>query len=333
MQIYKLGNNMLDNLIFSLNATLPIFIMMVIGYLLKRFKMLDEYTTAKLNKLVFRIFLPALIFMDMAGQDFVSMWDTSFVIFCAAATSVSILLTAFMSLFIKEKADRGEFIQASYRSAAATLGIAFMTNIYDSAAMVALMILGSVPIYNIVAVLILSLTAPLEDSEAGEKGGLQKKNSLLKKTVLNLVTNPIILSILAGFIFSLLKLPRPFIFAKSVTYLGNVASPLALIALGATFEFRDVKEKLGSVVWVNVNKLLLFCLLFLPLAILMGFRDEKLVAALIMLGSATTSSSFIMAKNMGHKGTLTSCAVMTTTLFASFSLTLWLFLLRTFGFI
>lgn len=316
---------MLDNLLFSINATLPIFIMMIIGYLLKRFHMLDEPTTARLNKLVFRIFLPALIFMDMADQDFVSMWDTSFVLFCAIVTVISIVIAALMSLTLKDKSDRGEFIQASYRSAAATLGIAFMTNIYDSAAMVALMILGSVPIYNIVAVLILSLTAPSD--------GETKKNGLLKKTVLNLITNPIILSILAGFIFSLLKIPRPFIINKSITYLGNVASPLALIALGATFEFRDVREKLGSVILTNINKLLLFCLLFLPLAIYMGFRDEKLVSALIMLGSATTSSSFIMAKNMGHKGTLTSCAVMTTTLFASFTLTLWLFLLRTFGFI
>lgn len=316
---------MLDNLIFSLNATLPIFIMMIVGYLLKKTKMLDEHTTAKLNKLVFRIFLPALIFMDMAGQDFVSMWDTSFVLFCALVTIASILIAALMSLCIRDKSDRGEFIQASYRSAAATLGIAFMTNIYDSAAMVALMILGSVPIYNIVAVLILSLTAPAEEG-TGNKG-------LFKKTVINLVTNPIILSIFAGFIFSLLKLPRPFIFTKSVTYLGNVASPLALIALGATFEFRDVRDKLGAVILTNINKLLLFCLMFLPLAVYMGFRDEKLVAALIMLGSATTSSSFIMAKNMGHKGTLTSCAVMTTTLFASFSLTLWLFILRTLGYI
>lgn len=315
---------MLDNLVFSLNATLPIFIMMIIGYILKKIKMLDEHTTARLNKLVFRVFLPALIFMDMAGQDFVSMWDTSFVLFCALATIASILIAALMSLCLKDKTDRGEFIQASYRSAAATLGIAFMTNIYDSAAMVALMILGSVPIYNIVAVLILSLTAPAEEG---------KKEGLFKKTLINLVTNPIILSIFAGFIFSLLKLPRPFIFERSVTYLGNVASPLALIALGATFEFRDVREKLGPVILTNVNKLILFCLLFLPLAIRMGFRDEKLVASLIMLGSATTSSSFIMAKNMGHKGTLTSCAVMTTTLFASFSLTFWLFILRTLGYI
>lgn len=314
---------MIDNLVFSLNATIPIFLMMVVGYLLKKIKYVDDHSVNVMNKLVFRIFLPALIFMDLAKQDFVKMWDGKFVIFCAVTTVISIGISFLLSFIDKDKSDRGEFIQASYRSAAATLGIAFMTNVYDNIAMVALMIIGSVPIYNIVAVIVLSLTAPKGD----------KKESVLKKTLINVVTNPIILGIVAGLIWSVLKLPRPEIFDRSMTYLGNVASPLALITLGATFEFADVKEKLFPIIAINFNKLILFCLMFLPLGIYMGFRDEKIVAALIMLGSATTSSSFIMAKNMGHSGKISSAAVMTTTLFSSFTLTVWLFILRTLGYI
>lgn len=316
----------MNNLIFSLNATMPIFLMMVVGYILKKIKFIDEHSTSVMNKLVFKIFLPALLFMDLAKQDFVSIWDSRFVLFCLITTIVSIIIAFIISLFRKDKTERGEFIQASYRSAAATLGIAFMTNVYDNVAMVALMIIGSVPIYNMVAVIVLSLTAP----EGNDK---KEGSKLIKKTVYNVVTNPIILSIFIGLIWSVLKLPQPVIFVKSMTYLGNVASPLALIALGATFEFSDVKEKLGTIVLINFNKLFLFCIMFLPLAIYMGFRDEKIVAALIMLGSATTSSSFIMSKNMGHKGVISSSAVMTTTLFSSFTLTFWLFVLRTLGYI
>lgn len=316
---------MLNNLIFSLNATMPIFLMMVVGYLLKKINMLDEHTTNVINKLVFRVFLPALLFMDLAKQDFVSMWDTSFVLFCAITTVVSIVVSFVLSLTLRDKTDRGEFIQASYRSAAATLGIAFMTNIYDNVAMVALMIIGSVPIYNVVAVLVLSLTAP--------DGANGKGKELAVKTFKNVLTNPIILGILVGLVWSLLRLPTPPILMKSVTYLGNCASPLALIGLGASFEFSDLKEKLRDIVFVNFNKLFLWCILFLPLAIYMGFRNDTLVAGLIMLGSATTSSSFIMSKNMGHKGIISSSAVMTTTLFSSFTLTIWLFILRTFGYI
>ena len=315
---------MLDNLVFSLNATIPIFLMMVVGYFLKRIKFVDEHSTGVMNKLVFKVFLPALLFMDLAKQDFVSIWDNSFVLFCALTTVVSIFIAFGLSFLDRDRADRGEFIQASYRSAAATLGIAFMTNIYDNVAMVALMIIGSVPIYNIVAVLVLSLTSPEEQADG---------RALAKRTIKNVVTNPIILGIVAGLLWSLLKLPQPAILTKSVTYLGNVASPLALITLGASFEFADVKEKLGPILMIIFNKLFLFCILFLPVAVWMGFRDEKMVAALIMLGSATTSSSFIMAKYMGHRGVISSSAVMTTTLFSSFSLTLWLFVLRTLGYI
>ena len=316
---------MLDNLIFSLNATIPIFLMMVIGYILKKIKMIDSLTTDVINRLVFKVFLPALLFMDLAKQDFVAMWDTSFVLFCAVVTIVSIFVALLLSLLDKDKEDRGEFIQASYRSAAATLGIAFMTNIYDNIAMVALMIIGCVPIYNVVAVILLCLTS-------SENQAVSKK-TLLKNTVKNTLTNPIILSIVAGLVWSLLKLPQPPVFVKSMTYLGNVASPLALIGLGASFEFAGLKEKKIPVIMINFNKLILFCLLFLPLGVAMGFRDDKLVAALIMLGSATTSSSFIMAKNMGHRGVISSSAVMTTTLFSSFTLTLWLFVLKTLGLI
>jgi len=316
---------MIENLVFSLNATMPLFILMVIGYALKRIKWLDEKSTGVMNKLVFRVFLPALLFMDLAKQDFVAMWDSQFVLFCAVATIISIIIAALFSLADKDKEDRGEIIQASYRSAAATLGIAFMTNIYDNVAMVALMIIGSVPIYNIVAVLVLSVTSP-------DNSGKSKKD-LIANTLKNLVTNPIILGIVVGLVWSLFKLPQPQIFKKSVTYLGNVASPMALIALGASFEFKNVREKIKPLIMVNVNKLFLFCIMFLPLAIWMGFRDEKLVAALIMLGSGTTSSSFIMAKNMGHKGVISSSAVMTTTLLMSFTMTIWLFVLKSLGYI
>lgn len=299
--------------------------MMVIGYILKRIRWMSDETTNSLNKLVFKVFLPALLFMDLAKEDFVDLWDNTFVIFCALATIISILICYLLS-FLGRKEDRGEFIQASFRSAAATLGIAFMTNIYSSAAMVALMIIGSVPIYNTVAVIVLCLFAPNDTNTNDTK-------SLIKRTIKNVVTNPIILSIFAGLIWSICKIPQPAIMVRSLTYLGNVASPVALITLGASFEFSDLKENLTAIIAINFNKLILFGMLFLPVGIYLGFRNEKLVAALIMLCSATTSSSFIMSKNMGHRGVISSSAVMTTTLFSSFTLTLWLFILRSLGYI
>lgn len=318
-------NGIFTNLIFSLNATMPLFIMMMLGFFLKKIHFLDEHSTKAINQLVFKVFLPALLFIDLAGEDFVSIWDTKMVVFCFVVTVVSIGLATVMSMVSKNRAERGEIIQAAYRSGAATLGIAFMTNIYDDASMVALMIIGSVPLYNVAAVVILDLTSPQNKHHLGK--------ALWIKTVKNAITNPIILGIFLGMVWSICKIGQPVIFTKSMTYLGNLASPLALIGLGASFEFCDVKEKWKETVGVTGIKLLLWCIIFLPIAILMGFRNDKLVAILVMLGSATTSSCFVMAKNMGHEGKISSCAVMATTLISSFTLTMWLFILKMLQFI
>lgn len=317
----------LSNLSFSLNATIPVFIMMLFGKLTVVLGLLDEHTTKKLNTFVFKTLLPALLFMDLSTADFKSVWDTRFVLFCFAATLLSIGAAVGFSLLHRDSSERGEIIQACYRSSAAILGIAFVKNIYGQATMAALMIAATVPIYNIAAVVILSLTAP-------KNHGLQKsRGQLILDTTKNVAKNPIILGILIGIIWSVLGIPQPVILSKSVSYLGNMATPLSLIALGASVKVGEAKEKLPTAAWIAAVKLVLFCAVFLPVAVKLGFRGEKLIAILVMLGSATTGSCFVMSKSFGHKGVVTACTVMLTTLLSAFTLTTWLFILKTFNYI
>ena len=315
-----------ENLLFSLNATVPVFMMMLFGWFVKKVNLLDEHSTAQINKFVFRTLLPALLFMDLSTADFRAVWDTRFVIFCITATLISVGIAFLYSFLNSDKSERGEIIQASYRSSAAILGIAFVKNIYGEASMAALMIVGTVPIYNIIAVIALSLTSP-------DKKNAKSGKSIFLNTLKGIVTNPIILGIAVGIVWSLLKIPQPVILSKSVSYLANMATPLSLIALGASFKFEDAKGKLPVTLGIVFIKLILFCGIFLPIAVKFGFRDEKLIAILVMLGSATTGSCFVMSKNFGHKGTITAFAVMLTTLCSAFTLTTWLFILKSFGYI
>lgn len=314
-----------NNLIFSLNATVPVFLMMVFGWCVKKAGLLDDHSTAQINKFVFRTLLPALLFADLSTANFRSVWDGDFVLFCMAATLFSLCIAVAYSLLHKDKAERGEIIQASYRSSAAVLGIAFVNNIYGKSTVAALMIVGTVPLYNVIAVVTLAVTSPDKKGTSGRQ--------LVQSTVKSILTNPIILGIAAGMLWSAAELRQPVILSRSVNYLANMATPLSLIALGASFRFGEAKDKIAVTAGAAFLKLIVFCSIFLPIAVKIGFRGEKLIAILVMLGSATTGSCFVMAKNFGHNGTITAFAVALTTLCSAFTLTMWLFILKTLAYI
>lgn len=315
----------MEQLLFSLNATIPVFLVMVLGYILKQLKVLDEPFIKTLNSFNYKVTLPALVFRDIAESDFYSVWDTKYVLYCFFVTLICIsVIWLLAAIFYKNKASLGEFIQASYRSSAAVLGIAFIQNIYGNSGMAPLMIIGTVPLYNIAAVLILSFTGP---------GAHGLDRASLKASVKGILTNPIIIGILLGMLTSALKLSFPTILSKTINNISGLATPLALIALGAGFEGRKAIKQVKPTAVATLLKLVVFPCLFLPLAVALGFTGPKLVAILVMLGSPTTVSCHIMAKNMGHEGTLTSSAVVATTFLSSITLTFFLFVLRSMGLI
>lgn len=293
----------MENLIFSLNATLPIFLTMLLGLLFRYLGLMNADFVAKLNRFVFVAAIPALVFQDISSVDVRKSWDGGFVLFCFLATLVSITVIALLARLLVEEEIRGEFVQASYRSSAAILGIAFIQNIYGSSGMAPLMIVGTVPLYNAAAVVILSLMKP---------GRKKLDRKLLLKTAKGIVTNPIILGILAGILWSVLRIPQPEIMQKTVKNVAVLATPLGLMAMGASFEGKKALAKLRPSVLASLIKLVVLAAVFLPLAVRLGYTKERLIAILVMLGSATTVSCFVMAKNMGHEGVLTSSTVMLT---------------------
>lgn len=315
----------MENLIFSLNATIPIFLVMVAGYVFRQLKMVDESFVKTLNSFNYKVTLPVLLVVDISEADFYAVWDTKFVLFCFGVTLLCILIISVLSIiFVKDKSIRGEFIQASYRGSAAVLGVAFIQNIYGSSSIAPLMILATVPLYNVAAVMILSFTAP--DSSGFDRDSL-------KKSLKGIITNPIILGIFIGMIISVARINMPAIISKTLHNFSQLATPLALIGLGAGFEGRKALAKLKPTIISTLIKLFLMPAIFLPMAAGLGFTDEKMVAILIMLGAPTTVSCYIMSRNMGHEGVLSSSCVVSTTFLSSIFITLWLYLLKSYGLI
>lgn len=309
----------MENLIFSLNATLPVFLVMVAGGILGKLGFLPKEFCKASDKLTFKVTLPIMLFLDMADVDMAHDFEPKFVLFCFGATLISILVIwALARTFMRDKTIIGEFVQASYRSSAAVLGVAFIQNIYGDAGMAPLMILGSVPLFNIFAVLILMIESPQEQHEAPRPAQL----------LYGVITNPILLGIIAGTIFSLLPVELPVIAEKPLDSLASLTTPLALLSIGASFEGPKALKKAGPTLVAALIKTVGLAAIFIPCALALGFREKELIALLIMLGSPTTPSSYVMAKNMGHEGVLTASAIAATTLLSALTLTGWIFILH-----
>ena len=321
----------MDSFIYSINSTVPIFLVMIVGWVIKQLGVIDDHFANVANKYVFKVALPVLLFRDLSKADFYSQFDIRFVGYCAIVTIAMFGgVWIFTDLLMKDKTMRGSFIQCSCRSSAAILGMAFIQNMYSETGMAPLMIVAAVPLFNVISVVALTFKANPVDGVSIED--MPKKDGI-KKACLNIVTNPIIIGIVVGLLASLVRLQLPAILDKTVNSIAQTATPIALICIGAGFEGRKAIKKIKPTLVGTFIKLIGLAAIFIPIAVYMGFRNQELMAILIMLASPTTVTSYIMAKNMNNDEVLASSIIVLTTVLSSITLTGWIFILRSFGLI
>ncbi len=307
---------------FSLNGTMPVFLIILLGYWLKERHFFPEGCIAGIDRLVFHVLMPCMLFVDMATTSIRDNFDPAFSTFCFAATLLSILaIWGLTVLFCKDKSIIGAFVQSSYRSSVAILGIALTASIYGDTSLVPQMIVAGVPVYNIMAVVILAI-----HSDQPAQG-----SSRIKATLRGIVTNPILVGIFAGLPFSLFDITLPDILLNPLTMLGDAASTIALLVIGASFEGAKALKKIKPTVLASLVKLVVLPALMLPCAYWLGFRDQALIVILIMSGSPTTCAAAIMAKNQHNDAVLSASIVMLTTVAAAVTLTGFLMILRSIG--
>jgi len=312
---------MLTDFLFSINATLPVFAVMVLGWLLRRVGFLTEGFCKTGNKLVFRLCLPAMLFRQIIVMRPEDLTDGSFLAYAFVGTLATVLLFWLLArALLRDKTMVGAFAQGAFRGNTALLGTVLLESICGSRAYAPLIILAAVPLYNVLSVVILSL-------EAGGGGKLDRARLL--GALKGVAKNPILWGILLGLPFAFLGLPMPAAGDKALSMLGNLASPLSLIIIGADFRWDAALQKKGPTLGAAFLKLIVLpALVVLPGAAL-GFRQDALVALLVLAGTPSAVSSYIMAENMGNDGTLACGIVAVTTLFSAVTVTGWIFLLRT----
>lgn len=312
----------MSNFIFSINVTIPIFIIILLGYILKRIGFLNDEFVRVINKYVFVVALPVMLFKDIAKTDVREDMNIKFFMFCLIVTiSMFMIVWLIAALFLKDKSMLGAFAQGGARGSAAILGVAFVENICGEIGMTPLMIVAAVPFFNILSVVILVFSSNEGSRDYGK----------IKNACINIAKNPIIIGILLGLAASLIRIDIPVIPERALNYIAQTATPMALLAVGAGFDTKQALARIKPAIAASFIKLIGLPAAFLPIAYYIKFAPSEMVAILIMLASPTTVSCYVMAKNMHNDDILTSNIIVLTTLFSSITLTFWIYILRTLG--
>lgn len=320
-------NQLLANLFFSFNAVMPVFLMVLIGVYLKHKKVLNEQFSTGSNRLVFTIALPAMIFESIYSADFKNIFDPKLISFSIIGT---LLLTIIVSIaaffFLSEKKAFGSFVQGSFRSNFVIIGIPLIKNLSDTlgssaVSKSAIIISFIMPLYNILAVIILS-------SSSTDKTADWHKN-LLK----NIAKNPLIIAVILALPFSIFNIHLPVLLEKTISYLSAIAVPLALIDIGANFNLIGFLGNIKLAAIASFIKIALSPLVLTYGAFLLGFRGTDIGVLYILFASPTAISSYIMAKGMKNDAALAGNIVLISTIGSIITLFLGIFILKSFGLI
>ncbi|MDD5987532.1 MAG: AEC family transporter [Eubacteriales bacterium] len=311
---------MVQNFVVCSEAVIPLFLFMLIGMGIRRAKLLTPHEIGRVNHMVFVVFFPVMMFTNLYGHTLKEIVDPHLVLFVVAV----ILGVYFASIPIVLKMEpspqrRGAMIQAIYRSNFIIMGLPVAISIFgrEHLAVTMMMIAIVVPMYNVMAVITLEIF----------RGGSIRAGRIL----LRILTNPLILGAAAGLAAAAVGLHLPQVLDGVITEMADMTSPLALIILGASFNFKSLSHRKRDLVVCLAGKLLAVPGIGLTLAMMMGFRGVAFVTCISIFAAPTAVSSFAMAESMGSDGELAGACVVFSSAFSIFTMFFWLFLFKNLG--
>ena len=311
---------LLSSFLLALNAIVSIFVMMAVGYGAKRLLGLDKDSVRRFNSLVFHTLLPLMLFNNIYNSNIRGGVSVRCLGLALAVLMALFLATWFLVKRVEPANDqRGVMIQASFRSNFLLLGMPLIRELCPRAdlATVSVMLAVVVPCYNVLAVITLET--------------FSRKQIDVRKILLGIVKNPLIIASAAGILLNLSGLRLPECLSSPIAQLGASASPVALLLLGAQFEFRDVSVHRRNLAVCTVLRLVVFPGMALPLAALAGLRGPEFAVLISMFATPTAVASFSMATQMGGNPELAASAVTLTTLLSAGTMFLWIFLFKSLG--
>jgi len=315
-------------MILSLNVTMPFILIAALGFFLKRRGVIDDNLTKQGNKIVFNFGIPATIFNNIYRADMSEVFDAWFLAFNSLWLIVFFLIIWGLTWVIMEDKDSvPTFVNCSYRGSIPVVALPLMVLMFYDAHDPNILPKG---IFTISILQILTISAAVvlfavHDMAARKKGVLGVTVSILK--------NPLVISIALGLMFNMFGWTLPTFAATTVSSIGGVMMPLAMICIGANLSFRGFDRKFKYVTLATIVKLLIMPITGVIVAYLFGFRDSDLTLIMIFNALPMAVGAYVMQAELGGDTYISASVLMITMVLSAFTLTLFIFLFRVMGFL
>ena len=302
---------MIDNIIFTGNVVAPVFLLVALGYFVKKINVINENFVDVTSKFVFNVSLPALVFINIAEIDLSTAIDLKQIGYIYAATLISFFIIWLLAIpFIKDAKNQSVFVQGAFRSNFAIVGFAIISKLFGSSALgkAAIILAFILPLYNVLAVIV--LTVPFRKD--------RKLN--LKSTLIEIILNPLIVAVIVGLPFSYFKIEIPSVLNLTAGFLAELALPLALVGIGGSLNLQNIKKASGLAFTSSAIKVILIPLVLTIGSYYFGYRDIDLGIMFILFACPTAIVSFIMAEAMGANSKLAGNIVLISTIASVFTI-------------
>ncbi len=309
----------IDSFVFSLSVTAPIFIVLLMGIYLKRINFINDEFINVSSKIVFNIALPLLLFFTIVKIPLSEVSNLPLILYGVVATLCVFIILEWWAKRLEPMADRGVFVQGAYRGNLGFIGLAYCVNAYGEAGLIAASLyIGFVTtLYNVLGIVTINRAM-----------GQGSNILIISKSV---IKNPLIIGILAAFLFSTLQIPIPEFAERAGGYFANLTLPLALLCTGGSLNFQELKTNPRKTFYASFAKLVIVPFTITLGGYLYGFRGIDLGVLFLMSSAPTATVSFIMVKGMGGNYKLAANIIAMTALGALLSVSMGILVLRSLG--
>jgi len=277
----------MEILYVALKTTFPLLLIMSIGYLVKAVGIFGKEEVSSINKLVYWIFLPILLFSSVYQPALYTLSNVKLLVFSIAGTGL-VIVASFVLIprIVKDHLKTGVVIQGLVRGNVLYFGIPVITTLLGEAhvGLISIVLVALVPMYNIVSVIAL------------EK--YSSKQSDVKTMFIKILKNPLIIAAALGIAAVYLKINIPMLIMDPLKSIARATTPTALLLLGAAIELTFTKEDLQMVMMTALTKLIVIPVIILGAALMIGFSNEEIVTIFAVFAAPTAVASYSLAREM-----------------------------------